>query len=135
MIREILLASTILISATAHADCWLVANLHGRAAMSGDNYNFIDDGVSGNIFQISIKGKTASVFDVRSGYSPEMEYTPVSGNTIVGIYQSGGGITVETWSITSDKKVIYSKVMNTPGIQMMTSTKAFVGEVVGNCKK
>lgn len=135
MIMKSILLSTILMSSAAQADCWLVANLQGRAAMNGDNYSFIDDGVTGGVFQLSVDGDKASVFNVSSGYSPDMTYSSLSSNTIVGVYQAGGGITVETWSITADKKVIYSKVMNTPGIQMMTSTKAFVGDVVGNCNK
>ncbi|MCI5331686.1 hypothetical protein E4532_05220 [Escherichia coli] len=44
-------------------------------------------------------------------------------------------ITVETWSITTDKKALYSKVMNIPGMQQLTSTKSFVGDVVGTCNQ
>lgn len=135
MIIKCALASILFISSAAQADCWLVANLHGHGAMSGDNYIFGKDGVTGSVFQLSIDGKNAAITDISSGYKSEMFYTPLSSNTIVGVYKAGGGITIETWSITTDKKVLYSKVINSPGIQMMTSTKAFVGDVVGNCKK
>lgn len=65
----------------------------------------------------------------------DVAYVPLSYNTMVGSYQSGGGITVETWSITEDNKVMYSKVMNIPSFQKLTSTKAFVGDVAGTCNE
>lgn len=134
MITKAALLATILLSSAAQANCWLINNLHGRASMSGDNYDFIEDGTTGSVFKLIIDGKNASVVEINSGYKSDMSYTAMSNNTIVGMYEAGGGITVETWSITTDKKVLYSKVMNTPGIQMMTSTKSFVGDVIGNCK-
>ncbi|HAO0627802.1 TPA: hypothetical protein IG162_003048 [Escherichia coli] len=113
MIRIAALLS-ILLTTSANSECWIVTNLHGYGAMNGDK---------------------SSVYESVSGVYPEMKYTALSSNTMVGEYQSGGGITVETWSITTNKKALYSKVMNIPGMQQLTSTKSFVGDVVGTCNQ
>jgi len=101
--------------------------------MSGAEYEFVDDAFTDSVFQISISGKNASIRNVSSGENSDMAYSALSDNTLIGAYQAGGGITVETWSITTDKKVLYTKVMNIPAFQQLTSTKAFVGDVVGTC--
>lgn len=133
--RFVLLFAISIFSINSYSKCWVVTNLHGYTSMSGDDYNYVEDGITGGVFKITIDkaSKTASVFDTRSGYVGDMDYRPVSENTLVGRYESGGGITIETWSITTDKKALYSKVMNLPGFQTLTSTKALVGDVVGTC--
>lgn len=103
--------------------------------MNGDCYGFTKDSSEDSVFHVTINGDESSVYESTSGISPDMKYTALSSNTMVGEYQSGGGITVETWSITTDKKDLYSKVMNIPGMQQLTSTKSFVGDVVGTCNQ
>lgn len=135
MIRKCIIASLFFISAPSLSQCWIVENLHGYGAMSGDKYNYGKDKTTSGNFQITIDGDKASVYEADSGYLHDMKYIPVTSTTMVGIYKSGGGATVETWSITTDNKALYSKVMNTPGMQQVTSTKSFVGDVVGSCQK
>lgn len=135
MKRAIITLALLSTPTLSYADCWIVSGLHGKSAFSGDEYDFIDDSVTGVKFKVAINGNKASITNMADTAISEVSYVPLSNNTIVGSYQAGGGITVETWSITSDKKVIYSKVMNIPGLQDLTSTKAFVGDVVGNCDK
>ncbi|EPQ8068520.1 hypothetical protein ACUWG5_005118 [Escherichia coli] len=103
--------------------------------MNGDRYEFTKDSTEDSVFNVTINGDKSSVYESVSGVYPEMKYTALSSNTMVGEYQSGGGITVETWSITTDKKALYSKVMNIPGMQQLTPTKSFVGDVVGTCNQ
>lgn len=133
--RFILLIAISILSTNSYSKCWVVTNLHGYTSMSGDNYNYVEDGITGGIFKLTIDkpSKTASVLDARSGHLADMDYILISENTLIGRYEAGGGITIETWSITTDKKVLYSKVMNLPGLQALTSTKALVGDVVGTC--
>ncbi|MEG7585697.1 hypothetical protein HPO93_22460 [Citrobacter braakii] len=131
---KLLLIPLLLISLNSQAQCWVIANMQGYGAFSGDEYKFDKDGIGDGVFQVSINGDKASVYNVRDGYVPDMSYAALSENTMMGAFQAGGGITVETWSITKDKKVLYTKVMNIPGMQKMTSTKTFVGDVVGTCK-
>ncbi|HAW3776451.1 TPA: hypothetical protein JLU42_000735 [Escherichia coli] len=134
MIRIAALLS-ILLTTSANSECWIVTNLHGYGAMNGDRYEFTKDSTADSVFHVTINGDKSSVYESVSGVYPEMKYTALSSNTMVGEYQSGGGITVETWSITTDKKALYSKVMNIPGMQQLTSTKSFVGDVVGTCNQ
>lgn len=135
ILGRFLLSTLMIIPLSSKADCWLVANLHGYGAMSGDDYSYGKDGVTNGVFKVSITNGNAGIYNVSQNYAPDMRYTAVSDNSIVGVYQAGGGITIETWSITTDKKVMYSKVMNIPGMQKLTSTKSFVGDVVGNCSE
>lgn len=115
------------------ANCWIVSGLQGKSSFNDDNYKFIDDGMTGVAIKLSINGNVASVTNLDGSSISDVTYVPLSSNTIIGSYQAGGGITVETWSITDDKKVMYSKVMNIPKMQKLTSTKAFVGNVAGSC--
>lgn len=132
--KKIIIALTFLsLSPLASASCWIVTGLQGKSAFSGDGYDFIDDAMTGVSFKLTIIGDRAALTHMNGAPVSEMPYVPLSNNTMVGSYQSGGGLTVETWSVTGDKKVIYSKVMNIPGYQKLTSTKAFVGEVAGTC--
>ncbi|MGD7764419.1 MULTISPECIES: hypothetical protein [Enterobacteriaceae] len=72
--------------------------------MNGDRYDFTKDSTEDSVFHITINGDKSSVYESITGVYPEMKYTALSSNTMVGEYQSGGGITVETWSITTEKK-------------------------------
>ena len=132
--KKIIIALTFLsLSPLASASCWIVTGLQGKSAFSVDGYDFIDDAMTGVSFKLTIIGDRAALTHMDGAPVSEMPYVPLSNNTMVGSYQSGGGLTVETWSVTGDKKVIYSKVMNIPGYQKLTSTKAFAGEVAGTC--
>lgn len=134
--RRIVIALAVMsISISSYADCWIISDLKGKSAFSQDDYDFIDDAVSSAAFKLVIDGDKASITNLNGSAISDMSYVPISSNTIVGSYQSGGGITVETWSVTTDKKVMYSKVMNIPGLQQLTSTKAFVGDISGTCDK
>lgn len=117
----------------SYANCWIVSGLQGKSSFNDDNYKFIDDGMTGVAIKLSINGNVASVTNLDGTNISDVTYVPLSSNTIIGSYQAGGGVTVETWSITDDKKVMYSKVMNIPKMQKLTSTKAFVGNVAGSC--
>ena len=63
--------------------------------------------MSGVAYKLSINGDKASLTNMSGSPVSDISYVPLSSNTMVGSYQSGGGITVETWSVTIDKKVIY----------------------------
>ena len=135
MKRIVLALSIMSLPLASYADCWIVSGLKGKSAFSQDGYDFIDDSVSGSAFKLRIDGEKASVTNLDGSAISDMSYVALTDNTVVGSYQSGGGITVETWSVTTDKKVMYSKVMNIPGFQRLTSTKEFVGVVSGSCDK
>lgn len=135
MKKAILALALFSFSALSHDDCWIVSGLKGKSAFSNDAYDFISDAATGAVFKLTIDGDKASVTNLDGAAISDINYVPLSENTVVGSYQSGGGITVETWSVTSDGKVMYSKVMNLPGFQKLTSTKALVGDVSGSCAR
>lgn len=104
MIRIALLNT---LTTSANSECWIVTNLHGYVGqMNGDRYEFTKDSTEDSVFNVTINGDKSSVYESVSGVYPEMKYTALSSNTMVGEYQSGGGITVETWPITTDKSFI-----------------------------
>lgn len=133
MKKHIIAVTMLLLSPLANADCWVISGLQGKSAFSEDGYDFIDDAMTGAAFKMIINGDKAALTKMDGSPVSEMSYVPLSSDTMVGSFQSGGGITVETWSVTLDRRVIYSKVMNIPGFHKLTSTKAFVGKVAGTC--
>lgn len=135
MKKTIVLLAFLFIPSVVYANCWVVSDLKGKSAFSGDGYEFIDDAMSGVSFKLSIDGRKGSLANMNDTPISEINYVPISGNTMIGHFQAGGGVTVETWSVTTDQKVLYSKVMNIPGMNKVTSTKAFVGTVTGTCDK
>jgi hypothetical protein len=135
MKKNILLFALLYIPSVVYANCWVVSGLQGKSAFSGDDYAFIDDAMSGASFKLSIDERGGSLTNMNGAPISEINYVPISRNTMIGHFQAGGGVTVETWSVTTDLKVLYSKVMNIPGMNKVTSTKAFVGTVTGTCDK
>lgn len=133
MIKNAIALALLSYSAITSASCWIVSDLEGKSSFSDDGYEFINDAMSGVAYKLIISGDNASLTNMNGSSVSDMSYVPLSSNTMVGSYQTGGGITVETWSVTIDNKVMYSKVMNIPGLQKLTSTKAFVGDVTGTC--
>ncbi|OAZ95613.1 hypothetical protein [Enterobacter asburiae] len=135
MTKTIIGLFLLVFSINAYAKCWIVSDLQGKSSFSDDGYEFIDDAMSGVAYKLIIHGKKASLTNMNGSPVSDVAYVPLSYNTMVGSYQTGGGITVETWSITEDNKVMFSKVMNIPSFQKLTSTKAFVGDVAGTCNE
>lgn len=122
----------LLIPFMTNAQCWVVTNLHGYGSMSDDQYEYGKDAISSGVFQVVIEKDKANLFNVGSSLTGGgLLYVPVSSDTMVGMYHDTDTTTVETWSVTADKKALYSKVINSPSF--MSSTKSFVGDVVGSC--
>ncbi|MFQ2181221.1 hypothetical protein ACK33W_07950 [Aeromonas veronii] len=117
----------------ATADCWVVTNLSGYGATASDNYEFDKDRFTNGVFQVSIDGNDGSVTSVgKSIMGGEMLYMPVSGDTLIGLYSDDRWTTVETWSITRDKKVLYTKVINSSD-NSWSASRSMTGDVVGHC--
>ncbi|MFM5040003.1 hypothetical protein [Aeromonas caviae] len=122
-------------SAHVIADCWVVTNLHGYGAMAADNWMFSQDNITNGVFQISNDGKNSSVVIVgKSLQGTDLQYVPVNETTSVGVYSDLELTTVETWSITNDKKVLYTKVINSLD-NSWSASRSMIGDVVGYCDK
>ncbi|EFE20969.1 hypothetical protein EDWATA_04060 [Edwardsiella tarda ATCC 23685] len=57
---------------------------------------------------------------------------PISDNTLIGIYSDKHLTTLETWSITNDEKVLYTKVINSKD-NKWSASRSMTGDVVGKC--
>lgn len=130
--RSLILGIALMSPLAASAQCWVVSNLHGYGAMELDKYEFSTDRITNGVFQIAIDGDKANLFNVGSSLvGSGLMYIPLADNTMTGIYKDLEKTTIETWSITQDNKVMYTKVINSSTIG--SSTKAFVGDIVGTC--
>ncbi|MFQ2471574.1 hypothetical protein ACTG2K_09485 [Aeromonas caviae] len=117
----------------AIADCWIVTNISGYGATAHDNYNFTEDKITNGVFQVAVDGDNSKVTSVGKSLSGDgLVYVEVSKNTLIGFYHDTNFTTVETWSITTDKKVLYTKIINAPD-NSWTTSRSMVGDVVGHC--
>lgn len=117
----------------AIADCWVVTNISGYGALASENYAFNKDKMTNGVFQVAVDGDNSKVTNVGKSLSGDgMAYVAVSNNTIIGFYHDANLTTVETWSITNDKKVLYTKVINSQD-NSWTTSRSMIGDVVGNC--
>lgn len=119
----------VIVSVSAKADCWVVSNLTGKSMFSPD-YTYTDDKALG-VYHISINGNKASVSLVGDTYNSEMSYNPVTPTSIIGVLYWDKYSLIETWTITSDNRVIYTKVRSNPS--MFNQMSSFIGDVVGKC--
>lgn len=82
---------------------------------------------------MAVDGENSKVTSVGKSLSGDgLVYVEVSKNTLIGFYHDTNFTTVETWSITTDKKVLYTKVINAPD-NSWTTSRSMVGDVVGYC--
>lgn len=117
----------------AIADCWIVTNISGYGTTAHDRYDFTEDKITDGVFQVAVDGDNSKVTSVGKSLSGDgLVYVAVSSNTLIGFYHDTNLTTVETWSITNDKKVLYTKVINSPD-NSWTTSRSMVGDVVGHC--
>ncbi|MFW5393888.1 hypothetical protein V1951_21705 [Yersinia sp. 2544 StPb PI] len=127
-----LVAIIALSSFSVSAECWVVANLKGYSAYNTDKYVFDKNAISNGVFHVDIREEKADLRLVGDSFSGAgLHYIPASPASMVGFFSEGDKSTIETWAITKDKKVMYSKVMINP--ETLNSTSSFVGDVVGKC--
>ncbi|MBQ4667579.1 hypothetical protein [Aeromonas hydrophila] len=117
----------------ATADCWVVTNLSGYGARASDNYDFDKDKITNGVFHVSIDGKDGNVTSVgKSVMAGELLYMSISSDTLIGLYSDESVTMLETWSITNDKKALYTKVINSND-NKWSASRSMVGDVVGKC--
>ncbi len=117
----------------AIADCWIVTNLSGYGAMASDNYDFNKDKITNGVFQVAVDGDNSKVTSVGQSLNGDgLVYVAASSDTIIGFYHDANLTTVETWSITNDKKALYTKVINSQD-NSWSASRSLIGDVVGHC--
>ena len=115
-------------SSQAYAQCFVVGDLKGHSARENENFEVIDDAISGQKFIIEINGENSSV-------TPnDMSCLEVSVNSLMCFSQaSDKKSTVETWTVyPSNNKVVYTKAIN--GYGVFDGGKLLVGSVKGRCE-
>ncbi|HGY1113496.1 hypothetical protein AB7340_21030 [Providencia alcalifaciens] len=115
-----------------NAQCWVVTNLNGYSAFEQSDYLYEKNGMAKSVFQININKDKAELKMVNNELGGGgLEYMPISTSSMIGFYVNGDTSTIETWSITDQNKVLYSKVVNNH--KLVTGTTSLVGDVVGTC--
>lgn len=126
---RILALSLLLMPSVSNAQCWVVSNLKGQSQFSPE-YTIQKDEAAGS-YHISINGKTASLASVDGTYESGLTYSPVSSTSMVGVSNAQGSAFIETWAITPDGKVIYTKIRSNSSHWSQLSS--FIGDVIGKC--
>ena len=130
--KRALLLSALILPAISNAQCWVVTNLKGYTAMQPDGYAYGKDAITNGVFHVVIDGEKANLKGVGSSFvGSGLGYVPINSNTMVGAYSDADRTTVETWAITKDNKVLYTKIVNSNYI--FSSSKSMIGDVVGTC--
>lgn len=132
MVKKYLLALLSVIPVYVNAQCWVVTNLNGYSAFEQSDYLYERNGMAKSVFQIKINKDKAELKMVNNELGGGgLEYMPISASSMIGFYVAGDMSTIETWSITDQNKVLYSKVVNNH--KLVTGTTSLVGDVVGTC--
>ena len=114
-------------SMSASAECWVVDNLKGQSQFS-PSYNVEKDKAEG-IYHIKIESNAASLSSVGNMYHSGLNYHPLSPISMIGVAENAA--LTETWTITYNSKVLYTKVRVTQSGTSQISS--FVGDVTGKC--
>lgn len=117
------------------AECWIASNLKGHSAYNTSNYQFKKNGIDNASFKINIDSKNpnvALVNDPLNGMTG-LTYYMMSPRNIVGVFIDGNKSTIESWVITNDSKLLYTKTINDMGPARMSGTTAFIGDIIGLC--
>lgn len=132
MVKKYLLALVAVTPVYVNAQCWVVTNLNGYSAFEQSDYLYEKNGLAKSVFQININKDKAELKMVNNELGGGgIEYMPISTSSMIGFYVNGDTSTIETWSITDQNKVLYSKVVNNH--KLVTGTTSLVGDVVGTC--
>ncbi|HEO8934586.1 TPA: hypothetical protein QIF01_003378 [Serratia marcescens] len=127
--KLLLIAAFIFTPLCSQAECWIVGNLKGQSQFSPE-YKPQKDEAPG-VYHISISNGKASLTLVDDKYDAGLSYLPSSASSMIGTSHGDGRSLIETWTITGDKKVIYTK--SRANISTMNQVSSFVGDVIGKC--
>lgn len=128
-VYKILALSLLLVPCVSNAQCWVVSNLKGQSQFSPE-YKLQQDEAAGT-YHISINGNTSSLTSVGDAYESGLTYSPVSSTSMVGESHGKSNSFIETWAITPDGKVLYTKTRGSSSHWSQLSS--FIGDVIGKC--
>jgi hypothetical protein len=121
--------SLLLLSSVSNAQCWVVSNLKGQSQFSPEYKPQQDEAVG--TYHLYIDGNTARLTSVGGTYESGLTYSPVSSTAMVGVSNGQSSAFIETWAITPDGKVLYTKTRARSSYWNQLSS--FIGDVIGKC--
>lgn len=111
----------------ASAECWVVGDMKGYTQFA-PAYDTSEDVVVG-VYHVNIDAERATLSADDGSYNSGLIYKPTSDSSMIG--SSSNSALTETWAITPDGKVFYTKVrIPQSGANQLSS---FIGNVLGKC--
>ncbi|KAA9001170.1 hypothetical protein FJU30_07950 [Affinibrenneria salicis] len=120
-------------SMNVSAECWVVNNIKGQAAYNENSYQFKDSRLLEGDIHLTIAEGNISIKQNGTLYGEGMKFIPVSKNAIIGTDRSFGDTMIDSWAITKENKVLFSRINLSKDTPEMNSTTALVGDVIGKC--
>ncbi len=129
MIKKCLFGAMLTLAATsADAGCWVVSNLTGVGSQQYNQFQFKKDGFSGKVFVLNIDKNSPSVTD------SIMTYTVLSPTSMLGTYNIGLGMTIQTWQISTDGTKAFMTLNRTNSSNAsQDAVGSFVGDIKAKC--
>lgn len=127
-----LACALLLITPTAYSQCYVADSFKGHSVRSYNDFEAIDDGLSGQSFQIGISGDESRVVN-SGGISDSMACSQMGANTIFCVPKNGDKqqVLIEVWSVyPKSGKVVYTK---TTSGYINDGASLFTGKIVKDC--
>jgi len=125
------LFSSMLISHYAFAECLIAMNFRGATLANGENFQVVDDAISGTLTTINIDGAKTTVSPGDLECSALDTYTALC----AGVFGDHGK-TIELYAVDESlQKVVFVQTRtNMPDImRLLSGGKAMVGDLAGHC--
>ena len=116
----------LVLSFQVSASCWVVNNLNGSSAYQYNNYSNTPDGFKDRTFVVNINKDKPSFTDSLE------KYTVIDDKTMVGIYSTDLGTTIDVIQISGDNKRLLM-TRNRTNSTMKDMVASYVGDIVRQC--
>ena len=129
MLTKYLLCSIFLLTASSsYAECWVIDNLHGFGSYEYNQYAFKKDDYTKKVFVLNFDKKSPSVSDSL------MNYSVITPTSMVGVYETDLGLTIQTWQISTDKTKALMTINRTNTHDLsQDAVSFFIGDVKAKC--
>ena len=129
-LKRLVVSGLLFASFGANAECWIIGDLKGQEASSSDGYNYKLSSIP-DTFHLVISKEKADLILAKDGIGGGIDYYPLSPNAMRGRSYRDGQLTLVTWAISNDGKVIHTRTISRSDIGSFTGS--FVGNVKGKC--
>ncbi|EKF2849555.1 hypothetical protein OYT40_003324 [Escherichia coli] len=129
-LKRLVVSGLLFASFGANAECWIIGDLKVQEASSSDGYNYKLSSIP-DTFHLVISKEKADLILAKDGIGGGIDYYPLSPNAMMGRSYRDGQLTLVTWAISNDGKVIHTRTISRSDIGSFTGS--FVGNVKGKC--